>query len=107
MTKAEQETVIRYDQRERILHLRTAYAPDARKWATLGYPVEVCERAADGKPRGWRAQAPTKALRLRRIVDGNVSCRPRGRSIALRSCKLTASEHRSNNSEGSDHPQAA
>ena len=48
-TKAEQETVIRWDQDERRVHLYTAYEPEMRKWVRLGYAVEV-ERTRAGTP---------------------------------------------------------
>jgi hypothetical protein len=77
-TKAEQETIIRWDQEERVLHLYTAYPSDARKWERLGYSVEVCGRTQAGEARGWRAQAPLEALRLRKLVGGQVVKRRRG-----------------------------
>jgi hypothetical protein len=92
-TKAEQETILRWDQEERILHLYTAYAGDARRWERLGYRVDVCGLTRTGEPTGWRAQAPLEALRLRRLVDGKVARRPRGPGFALRPHKFVVSEH--------------
>jgi hypothetical protein len=92
--KSEQETIVRWDQEERVLHLYTAYAPEARKWERRGYSVEVCGRTAAGEPREWRARAPIDALRLRRLEEGKVVMRRRGRSFGLRDRKLAASEHR-------------
>lgn len=74
-TKAEQETVIRWDQDDRVLHLYTAYPTEARKWERLGYAVEVYGKTQTGEPRGWRARAPLEALRLRRLVKGSVAVR--------------------------------
>jgi hypothetical protein len=98
-TKAEQETILRWDQEERILHLYTAYAVEARRWKRLGYAVDVCGRSRTGEPLGWRATAPLEALRLRRLVDGKISRRPRGPGFALRSHKFAASEHPSGRRE--------
>jgi hypothetical protein len=95
MTKAEQETIIRWDQEERVLHLYTAYPADARNWARLGYPVEVCARTQVGKPRSWKARAPIEALTLRKLQNGQIVRRPRGRSFGLGRRKLAASDHRS------------
>jgi hypothetical protein len=91
-TKAEQETIIRWDQDERVLHLYTACPREARKWERLGYAVEVYGRTQTGEPRGWRAQAPLEALRLRRVVNGSVAMRRRGRSFGPERRKLAASE---------------
>ena len=93
-TKAEQETIIRYDQEERVLHLYTAFPPEARKWERLGYAVEVCGRTQAGEPRGWRAQAPLEALRLRKLVEGEVAKRRRGRGFGLGARKLAGAEPR-------------
>jgi hypothetical protein len=80
--KAEQETILQWDQEVRILHLFTAYPAEARKWQRLGYEVEVHGRNLDGEPRSWRAEAPLEAVRLRRLVNGQVATRARGRSFA-------------------------
>ena len=82
-TKAEQETILRWDQDERVLHLYTAYPAEARKWEGLGYAVELFSWNQAGEPRSWRAEAPLEAVRLRRLVDGQVVKRPRGLSFAL------------------------
>ena len=81
MTRAEQETVIRWDQEERIAHLYTAYAPEALKWARQGFVVEIACQTNKGEPRGWTAQAELKAVRLRKVCNGRVLARPRGRSF--------------------------
>jgi hypothetical protein len=91
-TKAEQETVIRWDQEERVLHLYTAYPREARKWERLGYAVEVFGRTQTGEPRGWRARAPLEALRLRRLIHDSIARRRRGRSFGPGRRKLAASE---------------
>lgn len=93
MTKAEQETIIRWDQDERVVRLYTAYPREARKWARLGYQVEVDGRTQAGQPRSWRAQAPLAALRLRRLVNEQLVFRRRGRSLGAGGRKLAAPEH--------------
>ena len=92
--KAEQETILRWDQDERVLHLYTAYPLEAKKWARLGYTVEVCGRTQAGEPRGWQARAPLEALRLRRLVDGQVVKRRGGVSNLVKSPYQGASEPR-------------
>jgi hypothetical protein len=93
-TKSEQETILRFDQDERMLHLFTAYPAEARKWTRLGYAVEICSRTSTGAPRGWRAQAPLDALRLRRLVDGQVMKRRRGRGFGPEPRKFAMAEGR-------------
>jgi len=94
-TKAEQETIMRFDQEERVLHLFTACPRVARKWVRLGYAVEVCGLTQDGQPRGWRATGPLEALRLRRLVEGQVVSRRRGRGFTPERRKTTRLETRS------------
>jgi hypothetical protein len=105
MTKAEQETIIRWDQEEQVLHLYTSYAPGARNWLRLGYSVKVCDRSADGEPRGWQAQAPLEALRLRRLVDGAVQTKRRGRSFGAESRKLATVDDQSSEAHGIGSPE--
>ena|SRR5438093_6906194 len=93
-TKAEQETIIRWDQEERVLHLYTAYPAEATKWERLGYSVEVCGRTNAGEPRGWQARAPLEALRLRRLVNGQVASRRRGHSFGVGGRTLAPSDPR-------------
>jgi hypothetical protein len=104
-TKAEQETIIRWDQDEQVSHLYTANPVDARRWERLGYVVSVCSRTQAGEARGWRARAPLEAIRLRRLVDGEVAKRPRGRGFGTR--KLAAQEHRTSSfgRQGSRRPR--
>ena len=66
LTKAEQETIYRYDQEERVLWGYTAYAPLAARWKRMGWPV-----TEDG--HGWRTKGPVNALTLRRLgPDGQI-----------------------------------
>lgn len=78
MTKAEQETTIRWDEEEQIAHLYTAVAAQARRWTKQGYPVEVADCDAGGTPRGWWCRVPKEAIRFRRVKDGAVVKRKPG-----------------------------
>jgi len=80
MTKSEQETIIRWDQEERVAHLWTAYEPDAERWVRAGYPVTVYRRDKDGRPVSWAAEVPLDAIRWRRVEDGQVVKRQGHRS---------------------------
>jgi hypothetical protein len=94
-TKAEQETVIRWDQEERIAHLWTAYSADARRWQRLGYPVQVRSRTQDRTPRTWAAEVPIDAIRFRPVRDGQVVKRKghrKGRVSGRPDGQLVASE---------------
>jgi len=51
-TKAEQETVIRWDREDRTMQLYTADAAQARRWTQLGYDVRVQGTDRDGRPHG-------------------------------------------------------
>jgi hypothetical protein len=95
MTKAEQETVIRWDQEERIAHLWTAYEPDARRWEKAGYDVKVYARDQGGRPTSWSAQAPVEAVRWRRVSQGAVVRRQghrKGRVFGVRRDELVGAE---------------
>jgi hypothetical protein len=95
MTKSEQETVIRWDQEERIAHLWTAYEPDAERWVRAGYPVTVYRRDKDGRPVSWAAEVPLDAIRYRRVEDGQVVKRRghrNGRVFGRRRDQLVVSE---------------
>src|SRR5439155_12240446 len=70
MTRAEQETIIRWDQEERVAHLWTTYGPQARQWTRLGYPVQVFRRAKSWAPQNWAAPVLCDAIRFRRLKDG-------------------------------------
>ena len=93
-TKAEQETIIRWDQDKRVLQLYTANRAQASKWTRLGYPLEVCGRTRSGEPRGWRGQAPLHAVRFRRLVNGQLPTRRRTPGKPVQPRKIAASTHR-------------
>ncbi len=93
MTKAEQETTIRWDEEDQMADLYTAHAAQARRWSKQGYPVEVADRDADGTPRGWQCSVPKAAIRFRRVRDGQVVKRRTGGGRQFRAID-GASEHR-------------
>ena len=72
MTKAEQETIVRWDQEQRIAYLWTAYEPDARRWQRAGYDIRVADSSKDGAPRSWRGEVPSEAVRWRKALNGSV-----------------------------------
>ena len=78
MTKAEQETIVRWDLEDPEADLYTAHPAQAKRWEKQGYPVEVMDEDADGTPRGWRCRVPKEALRFRRVKDGAVVKRRTG-----------------------------
>jgi len=72
MTKAEQETIIRWDQQDRLAHLWTAYEPDARRWQRAGYGVSTETTDRSGQPTSWSARVPVGAIRYRPVRDGHL-----------------------------------
>lgn len=67
-SKAETETLARFDEAERSLHLYTANKAVARKWTLRGYPVvEICN--SRGEVTGWRADGlPLRCLSWRSLA---------------------------------------
>ncbi len=70
--KAEQETIVRWDQAERVAWLYTAHPAQARRWQRIGYAVEVSDSDRDGQPRSWSGRVPVDAIRFRRVHNGVV-----------------------------------
>ena len=63
-TKAEQETILRWDEEEQELHVWTASPVVERKLRRLGYaPISVGIR--DGKPGSWKYRLPLRVLTIR------------------------------------------
>jgi hypothetical protein len=62
-TRAEQETVIRFDREEWIAHLYTADPFMKARWVRKGYPVQPDRQTASG----WSADVPVAALTFRRL----------------------------------------
>ena len=50
MSRAERETVIRWDCEDRMPVMYTADPAQARRWTRLGYAVSVTDAARDGSP---------------------------------------------------------
>ena len=64
-TKAEQETIVRWDREDRRVEMYTSDAPQARQWARLGYDVRVVGTDPEGRPHGWTATGPIGCVRFR------------------------------------------
>jgi len=62
-SKAEQETIIRWDEDTATLDIYTASAVVARRLMAVGYPLEP-------RAGGWRGTAPLEALQFRPLVRG-------------------------------------
>ena len=78
MTKAEQETIIRWDQVDEVADLYTAHPAQARRWIKQGYPVEVSQCDSAGEPCAWRCTVPKDAVRFRQVRNGQVVRRRTG-----------------------------
>lgn len=63
---------MRWDREDRRVQLYTADRAEARKWARLGYAVDVQDCRHDGTPRSWRAVGPDRCVRLRRVKGGRL-----------------------------------
>ena len=55
-TKAEQETLFRFDEDEHVLWASTTTPRVATRWQRAGYPVRVLGRAGDGVPQSWEVK---------------------------------------------------
>ena len=78
MSRAERETVIRWDCEDRKPVMYTADPAQARRWSRLGYAVRVVDTARDGTPRGWSATGAVGCVRFRRVKDGVIVKRTTG-----------------------------
>ena len=78
MSKADRETVIRWDWEDRRPVMYTADPAQARRWAKLGYPVSVMDAARDGTARGWCVKGAVGCVRFRRVTDGVILKRANG-----------------------------
>lgn len=66
-TRAEQETVIRWDEEDREIHLWTASHRTLRLLTRRGYkPLEI-NNGPDGRPRSWKFRLPDGAITLRSL----------------------------------------
>lgn len=57
-TKAEQETLFRFDCEERVLWASTTSQSVARRWTRARIPLVVLSRYLDGTPATWEAKLP-------------------------------------------------
>jgi hypothetical protein len=78
MSRAERETLIRWDCEDRTGVMYTADPAQARRWTKLGYPVSVMDAARDGTPRSWSAAGSPGCVRFRRVKDGAIVKRTTG-----------------------------
>lgn len=84
MTKAEQETILRFDRSEPVVSMWTANPAEARRWKKLGYDVRVFRFTREGRPQSWHAEGPAGCLRLRRVANGRIVRRARaGENLAI------------------------
>jgi hypothetical protein len=66
MTRAEAETIIRWDRESDMALLYTADPSEARRWRALGYDV------VEAQTRGWQATVPISAIALLKLKSGQV-----------------------------------
>ena len=76
MTRAEQETLVRWDEAQRVAHLCTTYPPMARRSQGRGYLVQVLSATRDGEPRSWAAVVPVACISSRHLAAGRRRTRP-------------------------------
>lgn len=74
-TRAEAESVIRWDQETDLATFYTADEPTMRRWVKKGIPMDVYD-TYKGEPTGWQGEGPRQAVRVRQIIDGEVKKRP-------------------------------
>jgi hypothetical protein len=55
-TKAERETLLRFDEDEHVLWASTATPRVATRWQRAGYPIRVLGRSSDGVPQSWEVK---------------------------------------------------
>ena len=78
MSKAEKETVIRWDCEDPTPKFYTADPAQARRWSKLGYQVAVLDTDRKGAPRSWVADGAVGCVRFRRLEDGAIVKRTNG-----------------------------
>jgi hypothetical protein len=74
-SKSEQETILRWDEEEKVLWVYTACERVRRRYAKLGWQFTVTS-VGPGGPHGWTAKGPCTALKLRRLEAGAIKRRP-------------------------------
>ncbi len=75
-SKAEQETIIRWDEDEKIATVYTACERIMKRFTKLGWTFKVTS-TSEGQPSGWTAVGPANAVKLRRLADGTLVKAPR------------------------------
>ena len=81
MTKAEQETILRWSADEDVVRIFTAHAPTKRKLERAGYrPVKVSTQA--GEEVGWFYRVPLAELRWRAGKRSKPAMSPEARQAA-------------------------
>ena len=70
-TKAERETILRWDREGNRATFYSADVSEARRWKRLGYSV-VVHGMASGTARSWTADVPIEAVALLPLRDGRV-----------------------------------
>lgn len=83
ITPAERETILRFDEEERVLHLWTASPTQARRWLRRGI-VLVEHRDGKGHPFWWNGTAPLGCLRPLRKLDGRGQLPKQARQVPVR-----------------------
>lgn len=79
LTAAERETILRFDEDERVLHLFTASPTQARRWLKRGIPLLHTYQDKRGEPLGWTAVVPLSCLRPLRALGPNGQARKSAR----------------------------
>ena len=86
LTRAERETLLRFDDQEPILHAFTASPVVMRRWLRRGIQCVVKSRDRHGRPQSWGAVLPLECLRPLRPLgpDGRVARKRRGAPFGIR-----------------------
>lgn len=64
MTNAEKETIIRWDEEEKVAYLYTCNKSIAEKWRKLGYELQVVHN----RQTGWRGAVAKRLITFRRLA---------------------------------------
>lgn len=68
-SRAEQETIIRWDEDEQVAWVFTSCERIMKRYTKLGWHFAVTS-ICKGEPNGWTARGPAKYVKLRRLVNG-------------------------------------
>lgn len=64
LTRAERETIIRWDDEAKLVTLYTASPTVARKWTRLGHALTAVHHV-NGQPTGWTGTAELRSVTVR------------------------------------------